>query len=335
MEKWFLRNRICEVIEYVGAVVFIALSASSISTSQVQASVCAFVTYLFIGIMRCLQYDILDTPRGAKIKKLLCSVIPSVIVLIVVLVLENNTNKYNKDVFETASQIAVAVILGLIIFEFDYYGIKDKNTIGMNLLKYKILSRTQITIYKVSYYLSRVLVVLGLVLVISVRSEFISATNIGCIIWGFNKLFWMYCWYNCTDINDVQANGEGYDDTSSDISSANADYNRSLNDHDVYLLVKEIADRWTGRENTSFLLPGSGSIRYNVTVTVSGGNRIDYTINGKFIGVRDEYLNEARIHLGSQMDKAAIKIAEETKRELSKHNILSSYEVNVRKGYIE
>ncbi len=331
MERLSLWNLICEAVGYIGAVVFMALSASAISTAYVQASVYVLVAYIFIGVMRFLKYDTTGATLGVKIKRVVTSVIPSAIVLIVVSVLANYTDKYNRDFIETASEIAVAVLIGLIVLDLTYYGIKDRSVMGMNLIRYKTLSGIQKILYQVSYYLCRVLAVLGLALIVSGRSEWASAVDVGCVVWGLNKLFWMYCWYGLGNIGDARDSGD-----TSYVPSSNTDDDRQISDREVNSLVRKIADRWTGREDSSLLLPGNGSIRYSVNVEVIGSNIIDFTISGKLSGVGEDQLSAARIHLGSQMDKAANKIIEETKSELSKHNLpYASYDINVIKGSIE
>lgn len=208
------------------------------------------------------------------------------------------------------------------------------------------ISGKQKTLLKLSKILYRVMLPVSLFVLAFADMDsgefyFIILAVVGCLIWFFNIVLISYCDATC-EIRVVRYSDEEINETEKlsgneprGGNSVGGASGKMLSSSGVERIVKKIADRWTGRSDTSLGLSGGGSIRYNVTVQIVGSTFIEYTISGRLEGVRDSDAENAFTLLGGKMDKAAYKIKEETERELSKHTLPEgSYNITVYKGQI-
>ncbi|MDE6868162.1 MAG: hypothetical protein K2J83_03355, partial [Clostridia bacterium] len=194
------------------------------------------------------------------------------------------------------------------------------------LLSTHDLTSTQRTLFRLFSVLYRICVPVGMALTIFAKHfigfYFESLIIAGCVFWCARYVVELYCWWNCAIVYAASSEQE-YDN-----GSCNDTGERTLNEHDVYLVVKKIADKWSYREEQISAMT-QGSVRYNVSFDVSG-DRINYSVSGKLSSVSNA--GEAQTYARSKIDKAAFNIKEETGRELQKLNLPHSYEINVDIG---
>lgn len=326
---------IMEGFQHFGAIILILSSGLCLSGFGLTALIlaeCALIVFRGIELFF-FEYEGIKYNK----KRFLRAVVPCAAVIIVVAVLgafiKNDTVSNVIGFITKAAAVVFVFPLIIPIYSNDRYN--DKSIVRSHKL-----TTVQKVLYKLFSIFYRIFVISGLVLTIVAKPflefYFEGLVIAGCVLWCCLESLKLYCWWNCELITENSYQEQEYDDSEADeiFYQSGSDNNgeRVLNDHDVYLKVKKIADRWSYREEHISCLT-EGLIRYNVSFEVTGFDRINYTINGKLSLVSD--ISNAITLVKSQMDKAGFKIKEETKRELEDCNLPHSYEINVDIGYIE
>ena len=316
------------LIKEIGILVFIMASAFLIPTSDITALVLAGCASILAALR---YYDKL----WKRIKIIIAAIAPVTIAVIVAYILIHYLwDATSQQLINLVIRIATIVMIAPIIFERTYSD-RHGNAIVYLLRDYR-LSVVQKAIYRLLRFLYRIIIILGFVLTIIYEEKLCACvTVIGCIVWVVYSIIAHYYWRNCVP-KDVAIDYESVESTPQKQNAGGCYADEPISQRDIERIVQKIADRWTGREDTSLFVSGGGSIRFNVTVEVVGGTFINYTVNGKLLGVREEQLSTAYTLLGGKIDKVAFKITEETKNELAKHKLeYSSYDIKVIKGSIE
>lgn len=266
------------------------------------------------------------------IKNVIKFIIPVAIVLAVALIICHFLDSRNLEQYSFIATTVAAVILVVPIFlERTFVDLNDEHGFDFYTVKYIVYyhktSHAQRLKLKLLMYSSCVLVAAGLALSFCLDIFYAAFTIIGCIIHLILKL-------TETRLSASCPLKEEYDTPSqSTPAPKNADNGKgkTLYNSDVERIVKKIADRWSYKTDHSLLC--NGSVRYSVSVEISGGAFIEYTLSGKASGVKD--LSQARTYFEGPMDRAAFEIKQETERELSKYSLPQlAYAVTVYKNPI-
>lgn len=313
---------VSQLVSTVGMVISVIILAFLLSVSGIAALVFAGCAYIS------REFDE-SGPMKERIKAVLSHLSPIITIIIVSAIVQNCIDDESvKNIAEIICRIAAIVFIFPLLMQRSYYDRTDATT---NLPKDFKLTSNQLLKYELTKTSYRILILAGCILSIIYGGFFPAILAvIGGILWIVYIFIACYYFVHCDFKADCAEQSE-VEQKSSD------NYNdKEISESEVNRIVRKIADRWSYKEEISYMLSGGGRIRYNVSVEVIGGNIINYTISGKMSGVREEQRSEAYTFFGSKMDKAAYKIIEETKNELAKHKLpYSSYDVNVNKGYIE
>lgn len=312
------------LIKEIGILIFIITSAFVMPTSAITSLILAGCA----SILAALKYY---GSIGKRIKIVFRAIAPVTIAVIVIYCLIHFLGDAKSQQFiNLILRIAAVVLIIPIIFERTYFDRHYSAT--YDLLKDYKLSLRQRMLYRFLKFAYRILILFGFVLTICFAEKFFACSTVaGCILWVVYSFVADYYVRTC-DIRDTS--NEQIVDTDSQEQLSGGYTDKTISESEVDRIVQKIADRWSYRGDT-FLMLATGSIKYSVNVEVIGGNIINYTVNGKLSGVREEDLSAALTFSESKISNVACKISEETKNELAKHNLpYSSYEVNVNKGYI-
>lgn len=314
-------------LETVGTVVFMICSAVFVYESAYKAMILALCAFIFIGFVQFTYFPSIQDAQHKKkiIRNFICSIAPAVIAVVVVSIL----GKYlKKDFVQNVTKVVACVFNAIIALELTYYD-RQYNATGTAFLRNVNAPLVPKTICRLSWLFGRVLVILGM-LIAAFISGYAGIAIAGSLVWGFYRLFTEYCWQRYFDYADTSDSP----DSSAEAVETNGSCGNAISEHKVESLAKEIAERWTGRERYPSLIAGGGGIRYRVSVNIAA-DTINFTLGGKLVGVRDDNVNSARIHIESQMQKDANEIAAETQKVLGNYALLRPYSVCVRQGNIE
>lgn len=325
-------------IRYLVTILLFLASAVSLFPSPITALILAECAHI---IYRGLYYILfVGAKTSLKIKGFISSVIPGAIAILVVgfagIIFESDSA---KNIIIIITKIVTGVwLVPLVIPILKGYMFDDKFD-DTDVISSRNLSSKLKLLYRLLTIFSRIFVILGLALTIFAKPYYNlyyeGVTIAGCILWIGRQVLICYCWVNCDIVRDSDGqSGEVYREDVETRQAGGSGSNKTLNDHEVKKIVEKIANRWTGRGDTFFMVEGV-SIKYSVTSEVSGGSFINFTVNGRLSGVRDGNRGEALTYGRSKLDDVAQKIKMDAVSELEKENLPHPYDINVSIGYIE
>lgn len=292
--------------------------------------------------------------RGYYKKRFIATIIMGAIAIVIsaaVLALFRN-DPDTKYVFNFILRIASSVVV--IPFLIPMFGRKrgylcDEKNVDRYIIHGFELSSGKKVLYTLVKILSRVLVALGFFLTIIVEPMgnlyFESVIIVGLIIYGVRYGLFIYCGANRIQIlrkywdaenEKWRSQQNNIQQTESNNMQANTDNDngeRALNEREVEEIVRKIADRFSGLPHTFSFVPGV-SLTCNVTYEVVGFSYINFTVNGKLYGVREDNASSAHTYARSKLDDVAFKIKCETENELGKKKLSRSYDITVNIGYL-
>lgn len=365
-EKLIFRENITgsELTKNTAMFFFIILAALIARTSYIAAAVFAAIAFIFAEFRHdcCFnedgylgriekgyetEADYLSAKADYKkdlkkltqkhIKDVIKFLIPVAAVLAVALIICNFLDGRNFEQYSFFATAVVAVVLVVPVFLERTFTDRNERYGGCysanRIISEHKTSQAQKLKLKLLMYSSCVLVAAGLALSFCIDIFYAAFTIAGCIVYLILKLterkYFMAC--------PLKEECGGASQPSPAVQDGDNGKGKMLYDSEVLRLVQKIADRWSYKsDSVLYSYEGGGSVKYSVSVEIVGGNFINYTINGRLSGVRDDKLDSALSGAKSKMNKAAYEIKQETQRELSKHTLpYDSYEINVYQGYVQ
>ncbi|MDE7336520.1 MAG: hypothetical protein K2N32_00190, partial [Clostridia bacterium] len=260
-------------IEIFGAIIFVLCSALVLSAFSFKALIlaeCAHVVYRSV----CWFYFFNNSIKVENVKRFIHDVFPGVVAILIIWAL----NRFVKSeqiisVVDFVTKLITAIMIIKLMTSKAIDG-ELSTVIYCRKLTPKITRLCKIS------KLYRFFIALGLALTIIVKPYvkfyFEVFTIIGCVLLICRSALAIYCWCACELLSASETNQdlEEYSQDTLDEILYDSDSNgnkgeRTLNEHDVYLKVKKIADRWSHKEDTFFSV-SSGHIQYDVSVEIMG-----------------------------------------------------------------
>lgn len=324
-------------IRSIGTAILILASALCVDANPLVALILAVCAHIYYRTLDNFFFSFTGTGVKAtegiknRIKEIISSVVAWIVIFIICLALNYLLESEKaKEVLSVVVKAVTAIcIFPLVVPVLPNDKLNDKSySYGWAFSKSQSVSMKLFTVF------SRLFIVVGFILTIVLKNYynfyFEAIIIVGCVLLMARYVLICYCRVNCTYVYESDGQSEELyrEEASTDGSG------KVLNEHEVKKIVEKIANRWTGRGDTFFMVAGV-SIKYSVTGEVTGGSFINFTVSGRLSGVRDNNRSEALTYARSKLDGVAQKIKMDALSELGKKNLPYSYDISVNIGYIQ